>query len=78
MYVELPNRWIKKEYNDPAVIITENGWSDDGEMNDTGRINYLRGHLKEVLRAKVESDCNVLGYTVWSIIDNFEWLRGFT
>lgn len=71
-------RWIKDEYNNPEVIITENGWSDDGETNDTGRIEYLRKHLLELLKAVVEDGCNVSGYAVWSIIDNFEWLEGFT
>lgn len=70
--------WIRDEYDNPEVVITENGWSDDGQLKDTGRIDYLRDHLREVLRAVVDDDCNVTGYTVWSILDNFEWARGFT
>jgi Beta-glucosidase/6-phospho-beta-glucosidase/beta-galactosidase len=31
---------IAKRYNNPPVLITENGFSDTGELNDTGRINY--------------------------------------
>lgn len=34
--------WIKNTYNNPYVIITENGFSDVGETNDTGRIDYFR------------------------------------
>ncbi len=71
-------RWIRDEYNNPEVIITENGWSDDGEIEDTGRIDYLRDHLQQVLMAVKEDSCNVRGYTVWSIIDNFEWLKGYS
>lgn len=59
------------------MVITENGWSDDGQLNDTDRIVYLREHLHEVLRAVLDDDCNVTGYTVWSMVDNFEWCRGY-
>uniref|UniRef100_A0A7G3ACL1 Putative beta-glucosidase lactase phlorizinhydrolase n=1 Tax=Lutzomyia longipalpis TaxID=7200 RepID=A0A7G3ACL1_LUTLO len=71
-------RWIKKEYNNPDVIITENGWSDNGELDDVDRIDYLRKHLTEILGAINEDGCNVKGHTTWSILDNFEWMQGFT
>lgn len=35
-------RWIKKNYNNVEVFITENGWSDDGQLNDIERIDYLK------------------------------------
>lgn len=47
-------------------------------MNDIGRINYMRDHLNAVLQAIHSDGCNVKGYTVWSIMDNFEWLAGYT
>lgn len=70
-------RWIRDEYNNTEVIVTENGWSDDGELEDTSRVEYLRDHLQQILMAVHEDSCNVQGYTVWSIIDNFEWLMGY-
>lgn len=70
--------WIKTEYNNPEIIITENGWSDNGELDDNGRINYLRSHLSAILRAIVCDGVNLTGYAIWSIIDNFEWLSGYT
>lgn len=60
------------------MFITENGWSDDGELEDVGRIEYLRGHLQAVLDALLRDRCNVIGHTTWSIIDNFEWMKGYT
>jgi beta-glucosidase/6-phospho-beta-glucosidase/beta-galactosidase len=33
--------WIKKEYSNVPVIITENGFSDSGKLKDTERIEYL-------------------------------------
>jgi beta-glucosidase/6-phospho-beta-glucosidase/beta-galactosidase len=71
-------RWIKKEYGNPEVWITENGWSDDGTLEDVGRIKYVRDHLTELHKAIVVDSCNVKAYTIWSLIDNFEWLRGYS
>lgn len=71
-------RWIKNEYKNPEVIISENGWSDDGRINDVDRVQYLKDHLSQVVNAVRSDGCNVKGYTVWSIIDNFEWLSGYT
>jgi beta-glucosidase/6-phospho-beta-glucosidase/beta-galactosidase len=70
--------WIKNEYKNTPVLITENGWSDNGELEDDGRIEYLKSHLTAVSKAISEDSCNVIGHTTWSIIDNFEWMRGYT
>ncbi|XP_055910680.1 myrosinase 1-like [Eupeodes corollae] len=70
--------WLRKEYNNPPMIITENGWRDDyGKIEDDDRIDFLKSHLQAVLNA-VNDGCNVYGYTHWSLIDNFEWVFGFT
>jgi beta-glucosidase/6-phospho-beta-glucosidase/beta-galactosidase len=70
--------WFKMEYNNIPVLITENGWSDNGELEDNDRIEYLKSHLTAVSKAISEDNCNVIGHTTWSIIDNFEWLRGYS
>ncbi|KAJ9579873.1 hypothetical protein L9F63_004475, partial [Diploptera punctata] len=70
--------WISKEYNNPTVIVTENGFSDHGELNDTARIKYYISYLKEMLKAIHEDGCNVIGYAAWILLDNFEWNRGYT
>lgn len=62
-FLSFPNRWMKKEYNNPAVFITENGWSDKGEMEDNDRIEYLHDHLHQALNAVVNDNCNLKGYT---------------
>ncbi|KAL9881333.1 myrosinase 1-like [Glossina fuscipes] len=69
--------WIRINYNNVEVFVTENGWSDDGELMDYERIDYLKAHLQAVLNA-LNSGCNVTRYTHWSLIDNFEWQRGYT
>ncbi|XP_070509064.1 myrosinase 1-like [Chironomus tepperi] len=70
--------WIKDQYDNVPVLITENGWSDDGQLDDNGRIEYFRDHLIAVAKAISVEKCNVIGYTAWSIIDNFEWRKGFS
>lgn len=74
--------WIKNTYENPTVMITENGWSDGlgmdstGEIKDTGRVDYVKAHLASVARAVNVDQCNVVAYTVWSLTDNFEWKEG--
>lgn len=69
--------WIKNNYNNTEVLITENGWSDRGELDDIARIKYFIGHYDAVHRA-IQDGCNVTAHAAWSIIDNFEWLMGYT
>lgn len=74
--------YIKKEYNNPEIYITENGaaFNDkvvNGDLiNDDKRINYLDGHFKEALKA-INDGVNLQGYYVWSFMDNFEWSYGY-
>jgi beta-glucosidase len=63
------------------IIITENGaaFPDelvDGKVNDHQRLEYLKQHMAEVLRAKHEG-YKVTGYFIWTLIDNFEWAEGY-
>ena len=63
------------------IIITENGaaFHDthfDGKIIDEPRTNYLKTHIREVLRAKQEG-VKVEGYFVWTLLDNFEWAEGY-
>lgn len=69
--------WIRDHYDNIEVLITENGWSDNGELNDQDRITYLRDHLAALHRA-IEDGCYITGHATWSIVDNFEWLMGYT
>lgn len=71
-------KWIKDQYDDPEIIITENGYADYGQLNDTERINYYQEYLKSMLKAIHLDGCKVRGYTAWSLMDNFEWRDGYT
>lgn len=61
-----------KKYNLP-VFILENGICVD---DDNTRWEYIYEHLKNVHLA-IEQGVKVLGYIYWSLLDNFEWDKGF-
>jgi beta-glucosidase len=62
-----------KKYNLP-VIITENGVCT---QDDFLRWDYIYAHLKNI-RLAMEKGVQVKGYLYWSLMDNFEWDKGFS
>lgn len=66
----------------PPLIVSENGASFPepaaaGRVEDVERISFLDGHLRAVADARARG-ATVEEYTVWSLLDNFEWADGFT
>ncbi|MFA5063351.1 MAG: glycoside hydrolase family 1 protein [Candidatus Omnitrophota bacterium] len=61
-----------KKYNLP-VFILENGICTD---NDQLRWDYIAEHLESVNKA-ITSGVKVMGYVYWSLLDNYEWDKGF-
>ncbi|KAJ4733397.1 Beta-glucosidase [Rhynchospora pubera] len=76
-------KYIKEKYRNPAVIITENGMDQPGNvalpgaLNDTRRVNYYKSYISD-LRKGIDEGANVVGYFAWSLLDNFEWRLGYT
>lgn len=68
-------RAIKRHvrYHKP-IYITENGLPD---QEDKLRATYLISHLREIWRA-ISFNFPVMGYYHWSLVDNFEWERGWS
>lgn len=56
------------------IYVTENGVED---AESTIRPRYLAAHIRQVWRA-VNFNWRVRGYFHWSLVDNFEWERGWT
>jgi beta-glucosidase len=56
------------------ILITENGIEDD---TDSLRRRYMAGHIHQAWRA-VNFNWPVRGYFWWTLVDNFEWERGWT
>jgi beta-glucosidase len=75
-------RTLDREAPRLPLYITENGCAaddyvdPDGHVNDTERVDYLEGHLDAAWRA-IDDGVNLAGYFVWSLMDNFEWARGY-
>ncbi|KAK3142088.1 hypothetical protein QOZ80_4BG0342060 [Eleusine coracana subsp. coracana] len=77
--------YIMKRYDNLPMFITENGYAQGGDgytnvedwLDDKGRIQYLDGYLTKLAKV-IRDGADVRGYFVWSLIDNFEWLYGYT
>ncbi|XP_024025384.1 beta-glucosidase 17-like [Morus notabilis] len=72
--------YIKENYNNPPIYITENGVPDpinSTSLNDVGRIDYYRSHLQHLLKA-IKAGANVKGFYIWTFLDDFEWNSGYT
>lgn len=59
---------------DVPLFVTENGIAD---ASDELRPEYLRSHVDVVNKARAEGT-DLRGYYHWSLLDNFEWVKGFT
>lgn len=74
-------KFLYERYQKP-IYITENGVSChdvvslDGRVHDPNRIDFLRRYLRELKKAAGEIDLR--GYFQWSLMDNFEWARGYS
>lgn len=72
----------------PPLYITESGASFPepehvtGPIPDAERISYLAAHLHHALEATapggIAEDVDLLGYYVWTLMDNFEWAAGYS
>ncbi len=69
--------WKPKE-----IYITENGASSsdtltaEGAILDIDRVMYLRNYMTQLHRA-IADGVPVLGYFLWSLLDNYEWADGY-
>ncbi|XP_026725123.1 myrosinase 1-like [Trichoplusia ni] len=68
---------INARYPGVRIYITENGWSSREGIVDEDRVNYYRSALEGVLDA-LDEGINVHGYLAWSLMDNFEWMAGYS
>ncbi len=72
-------KWVAETHTgDLPLHITENGMSgpDKVDQPDTARIAYLESHLTACRRA-IADGVPLKGYYAWSLMDNYEWARGY-
>lgn len=63
---------VWKRYKKP-IIVTENGIAD---RNDQYRAQYITDHVEQVQKL-LTAGVDMRGYFYWSLLDNFEWDKGF-
>ena len=73
---------IAREYPALDLFIAENGAAlhdtlDEGAVHDAVRVHYLQSHI-EAVRQALSHGVNVSAYFAWSLMDNFEWGKGYT
>ncbi|KAI3795698.1 hypothetical protein L1987_38355 [Smallanthus sonchifolius] len=77
--------YVKNRYNNTPMFITENGFGVMNEpdsninsfLNDDKRVEYMKSYLDALISA-IRKGADVRGYISWSLLDNFEWLSGYT
>ncbi|XP_024988226.1 beta-glucosidase 46-like isoform X2 [Cynara cardunculus var. scolymus] len=77
--------YLKNRFNNTPMFITENGFGvmnrPDSRindfLNDDKRVEYMKSYL-DALFSVVRKGADVRGYFAWSLLDNFEWLCGYT
>ena len=75
---------IKENYGNIEWMLTENGmgvegeekFRQDGMIQDDYRIDFVKGHLRELHRA-IEDGANCKGYLIWTFIDCWSWLNSY-
>ncbi|CAN5790878.1 GH1 family beta-glucosidase [soil metagenome] len=76
-------RRIHDEYGPVPMMVTENGaaYDDvveaDGSIHDVERTEYIETHIQAVADA-MDHGVDMVGYFVWSLLDNFEWAHGYS
>jgi beta-glucosidase len=67
-------KWAVDTYPGLPILVTENGVEDP---DDKMRPRYIAQHIQQLWRA-INFNWPIKGYFHWSLVDNFEWERGWT
>ncbi|XP_063833911.1 myrosinase 1-like [Ostrinia nubilalis] len=71
--------WLKEQYGDQKFLVTEIGYPSKGSnLDDTERVQYFQDYLTQMLLAIQIDKVNVIGFSAWSLMDNFEWMDGYS
>ncbi len=66
-------RTVAKDFH-RDIIVTENGIATD---DDSCRVEFIQAAV-EGIQACIHEGIPVKGYMYWSLLDNFEWQKGFS
>jgi beta-glucosidase len=74
---------LRRAYPPVPVAITELGAAFDdqvdaaGNVHDEARLRFLDDHVRAAGQA-IEAGVDLRGLFVWSLLDNFEWAKGYS
>ena len=96
MYLASLQRWkltgsshrrLKQTYDNPPIIVTENGCcmpdeddrlkTEEELLRDEWRVDYYKQYIRAAQQAAAEDGVNLRGYFAWTLVDNFEWADGY-
>ncbi|CAK9179500.1 unnamed protein product [Ilex paraguariensis] len=77
--------YLKNRYHNKPMFVTENGYSPPEKeeaqvqdvLHDVKRIEFHKGYFASLAQA-IRNGADVRGYFAWSLMDNFEWIRGYS
>ena len=74
--------WIHRRYAGLPIYVTENGTAlaDNNvgtAIDDHERVVFIQHYTAAMKQAIAEDGVNVKGYFAWTLMDNFEWCRGY-
>ncbi|KAK8968997.1 Beta-glucosidase 18 [Platanthera guangdongensis] len=77
--------YVMERYRNVPMIITENGYAQksgsnllaEDFVNDEDRVKFFSSYLTSLSKA-IRKGADVRGYFIWSVLDNFEWLYGYS
>ncbi|KAL5730581.1 beta-glucosidase [Ranunculus cassubicifolius] len=83
--LEMLIEYLKIRYNNMPMFLLENGMGQANEplalhnelQQDIQRVHYHKSYLAAIQRA-MRNGADVRGYFIWSLIDNFEWVVGYS
>ena len=73
---------VAREHPGVPILICENGAAyvdevgPNGFVDDPARTEYIKRHI-EAMKVAIDRGVDVRGYFLWSLLDNFEWARGY-
>ncbi|GMP65722.1 hypothetical protein CsSME_00026402 [Camellia sinensis var. sinensis] len=76
--------YVKKRYQNKPIFVLENGYAQQQEgipvkdlLHDVKRIEFHKAYLASLATA-IRNGANVRGYFIWTLMDDFEWLDGYS
>ncbi len=74
---------VQRDYTPRLMIVSENGaaftdqWNGKDQVAELRREQYLQSHIQELAEARAQG-VPLCGYFVWSFLDNYEWIDGYS